>query len=116
MTTDTPARQPQYIITETVFNHVVAALRDNRQYDVAEYLIHGASPHTNPPAPRPPCEECIYQERIDKAAKAAREQEDIHISNEIDRILSEHPARIVNHLFIMELKESLRAQQEAVHG
>ena len=33
--------------------------------------------HTSPPAPdkpRPPCEECIYQERIDKAAKAGREQ------------------------------------------
>ena len=34
--------------------------------------IHSTTP-TSPPAPRPPCEECMYQERIDKAAKA-REQ------------------------------------------
>jgi hypothetical protein len=26
------------------------------------------------PASRPPCEECMYQERIDKAAKAEREK------------------------------------------
>lgn len=42
----TPNPQPEYIINESTFNHVVAALRDNRHYDVAEYLIHNARPHT----------------------------------------------------------------------
>jgi len=74
----TPHPQPEYIIPETAFNRVVAALRDNRQYDVAEYLIHGATPAA--PATETKCNICILTpgscltEHDKTIRKAEREQ------------------------------------------
>lgn len=68
-------KQQQYIIAETAFNHVVAALRDNRQYDVAEYLIHEARP-----APQQPARLCCSFD-LQAYSKDEIEYDDIHECN-----------------------------------
>ena len=71
MTSEQPK---EYIITEGMIQILLDWLSYRRynDCDVDTWVEQIRSrPH---PAPRPPCEECMYQERIDKAAKAAREQ------------------------------------------
>lgn len=66
-------------------------------------------PATSTEKPRPPCEECIYQAQTAKAREEALAAERMRISGEVIRILKEHPARIVNKFFLLELAESIKS-------
>jgi hypothetical protein len=95
--TATPARQPQYfrVPDDTVYL-LLGILRleadgvknPKSNIETAMKELKACASHTSPPAPRPPCEECMYQERIDKAAKDAREQvlDEPHIDQYLIRI------------------------------
>jgi hypothetical protein len=51
--------------------------------------IWQARPHT-PDKPRPPCEECVYQERIDKAARTATLEAREEVLDLMSNYLAEH--------------------------
>jgi hypothetical protein len=72
----TPARQPpnpkdEFIITREEMKWI----HEGSQMDVIDVLEDVFKrPHTSAQAPRPPCEECIYQAQAASAAKAERER------------------------------------------
>ncbi|MFA5382622.1 MAG: hypothetical protein WC356_05615 [Candidatus Micrarchaeia archaeon] len=82
----TLARHPQqeYICNEDdlgcLNDYFYAALDQNEPKTTLirlweqEFGVIRSRPHTSPQAPRPPCEECIYQAQAASAAKVAREQ------------------------------------------
>ena len=77
----TPARQPQqeYIITADELQKLMSWSTHKSpgvcQYERRLEILRKVEtrPHTSAHAPRPPCEECIYQAQAASAAKAARE-------------------------------------------
>lgn len=77
----TPARQPHpddlFLITREELDRCCSQM-SAAGYKVSANYIEAlvlSRPHTSPQAPRPPCEECIYQAQAASAAKAERERE-----------------------------------------
>jgi len=120
----TPARQPQqeYIITDELIEYIENKATNSYGDCMIpeEKLIELRSrPHTSPQAPRPPCEECIYQAQAASAVKAERER----LLDDIFQYLKEYgvekrkegyyvvPGTFSFGRFLKDL-ESLRAQQE----
>ena len=124
--TPAPARQPLDEIDEKIQRFVAVYAPGLSMHDHA-VLCEGImdiiidATHTSPPAPRPPCEECMYQERIDKAAKAEREKMLKLIETSRDALQEKHVdgnydirthAKIEILSWLYHQVESLRAQQE----
>lgn len=73
--------------------------------------------HTSPQAPRPPCEECIYQAQAASAAKAERERaakqwSDLSVWIHEQMTIAEGTEHYFTYLKIYAHIQSLRAQQE----
>ena len=76
----TSARQPHpddlFLITREELDRCCSQM-SAAGYKVSANYIEAlvlSRPHPSPQAPRPPCEECIYQAQVAEAAKSAREQ------------------------------------------